>query len=896
MPAQIIDLGNLEPTEGFVILGDEAGDRLGFSASSAGDINGDGIDDLIVGAPNGSDGGTYAGEAYIVYGKAGVSRPPLDLTNFSPNDGFAIIGDQFGDLAGYSVSGAGDVNGDGIDDLIVGAILSDDGGYASGAAYVIFGKVGAVRASIDLTNLAASDGFVIIGDTAGDNAGRSVSSAGDINGDGFDDVIVGARLGDDNGTDTGEAYVIFGRAGSTRTSIDLSTLAASDGFIIRGDADSERGRAGGSVSSAGDINGDGIDDLIVGASGGDAGGTNAGEAYVIFGQTGANRANIDLRNLASSDGFVIQGDKAGDFAGTEVANAGDVNGDGIDDLIVGASGSDDGGADAGEAFVIFGKAGTTRVNIDLSSLAIDDGFIIRGNTAGIRAGASVSAAGDINGDGIDDLIVGAYRSSDGGIDAGAAYVVFGRSGASRAAIDLSDIAASDGLIIQGAVAGDLAGSAVSAAGDVNSDGIDDLIVTAQRGDGGGLDAGAVYIIFGSTSFGAAPPPFEGTSGNDILTGTTDDDIMRGLAGNDIYVVDSTGDRVEENANEGIDHIDTNLSNYTLPVNVENLEYTGASAFAGNGNALANYIVGGARGDSLSGMGGDDELGGEAGDDLLNGGEGSDRLIGGTGADMMNGENGNDRLIVDNAGDVAIGGAGIDTVQVIAAGLTYTVEGSVEIVSNHSGGALTITLNAFANTYGGSAGIDTVMLSDGQDSAYGRAGNDIFLGESGNDYLFGQEGDDVLDGGEGLDRLYGGSDGDALSGGAGNDILYGEAGTDTLTGDTGVDFMSGGAGADSFVFASGDSGATLAMADRIIDFSNAQGDVIDLSAIDAVNGDDDDAFAFIGSAAFGSIAGQLRTEVIGGNTYVQGDTNGDGVADFIIRLDGNVALSSGDFFL
>src|SRR5262249_38145127 len=153
----------------------------------------------------------------------------------------------------------------------------------------------------------------IQGDTAGDNAGLSVSSAGDINGDGLDDLIVGAWHGDDGGTDAGEAYVVYGKA--SLTNIDLTTLTAAQGFIIQGDMAFDW--AGFSVSSAGDVNGDGFDDMIVGAPQGDNGGTDAGEAYVVFG--GTSLASIDLTNFTAAQGFIIQGDVAGDQAGRNVS-------------------------------------------------------------------------------------------------------------------------------------------------------------------------------------------------------------------------------------------------------------------------------------------------------------------------------------------------------------------------------------------------------------------------------------------------------------------------------------------------------------------------------------------------------------------------------------------------
>jgi hypothetical protein len=459
---QVIDLTTLTAAQGFIIQGDTPADSMSYSVSLAGDVNGDGLDDMIVGAHLGDDGGADAGEAYVVFGSAAgfgtadaAGRRVIDLTSLSSAQGFIIQGDVAGDQAGGSVDTAGDVNGDGLADLIIGAARGDDGGADAGEAYVVFGSAsgfgtavtaaGFTRQVIDLTSLTAAQGFIIQGDVAGDLLGN-VSSAGDINGDGFDDIVAGARYGDDGGTNAGEAYVIFGSAstfgtavtagGFTRQVIDLTTLTPSQGFVIQGDVASDL--LGASVAAAGDINGDGIEDLMVNARYGDDGGTNAGESYVIFGSTGGfgtldatGRRVIDLTMLSPAQGFIIQGDAAGDYL-SAVASAGDINGDGFDDLITSATFGDDGGADAGEAYVIFGSAagfgtvdGTGRRVLDLTMLTTAQGFIIQGDAADDRAGSSVAAAGDINGDGFADLVVGANLGDDGGSAAGESYVIFG---------------------------------------------------------------------------------------------------------------------------------------------------------------------------------------------------------------------------------------------------------------------------------------------------------------------------------------------------------------------------------------------------------------------------------------------------------------------------------------
>jgi Ca2+-binding RTX toxin-like protein len=380
------------PTGVIKIEGTSAYDLVGWSVSSAGDVNGDGFGDIIIGTPYGDSGGANSGTSYVIFGGAALTTVNLDTLE-EDGKGFAISGDADGDYAGWSVSSAGDVNGDGFDDLIIGAPYA--GGDSSGKTYVVFGGIS--LGDIDLANLDSGSGFVISDTTPGDSSGWSVSSAGDVNGDGFDDLIVGVPYGS---ADAGDVYVVFGS--ESPGPVDLSSLKVGQGIHIKGTTGSY---AGWSVSSAGDVNGDGYDDIIIGAPYGSRGGTDAGEAYVIFG--GTTMTDVDLADLKGA-GFVIQGDKAGDFAGWSVSSAGDVNGDGFDDLLVGVPYGDRGGADAGATYVVFESA--TPVNVDLTTLGASQGLVLLGGT-GSYAGMSVSAAGDVNGDGYDDLIVGAPGSA-----------------------------------------------------------------------------------------------------------------------------------------------------------------------------------------------------------------------------------------------------------------------------------------------------------------------------------------------------------------------------------------------------------------------------------------------------------------------------------------------------
>ena len=483
LPAQTIDLAQLGTTHpGFVINGVNSYDSSGYSVSGAGDVNGDGLADLIVGSPTLGLYGTEIGESYVVFGKKDGS--PVELNSLG-TAGFTILGIGLYTSTARSVSGAGDVNGDGLADLIVGALGANSNGNRSGESFVVFGKQDS--ALVDPNNL-GTGGFRIIGASPFDYSGSSVSGAGDVNGDGMADIIIGASRANANGYNfAGESYVVFGK--SDVTTVDLGNLGAG-GFRIDGiDAFDF---AGTSVSGAGDVNGDGLADLIVGAIGADPNGdTYAGESYVVFGKP--DGTTVDLGNLATN-GFRINGSNPDDFSGRSVSGAGDVNGDGLADLIVGASYANSG---AGESYVVFGKSNTSTV--ELNNLGTE-GFIINGIDTNDYSGRSVSGAGDLNGDGLADIIVGAFRADPNGIvDAGETYVVFGK--ANSTAVDLGNLG-TEGFRIDGIDMDDRSGRSVSGAGDVNGDGLADLIVGGLNGDPNGFsNAGESYVIFSP----ATPP-------------------------------------------------------------------------------------------------------------------------------------------------------------------------------------------------------------------------------------------------------------------------------------------------------------------------------------------------------------------------------------------------------
>ncbi|MEM9388114.1 MAG: putative Ig domain-containing protein [Pseudomonadota bacterium] len=528
--------------DGVKFLGDETDRNVGIFVGGDGDFNADGVDDLVIAAWK-----TEArsdGRVYVVYGGQPID-PDFRLGDLLGGDGTLGIAlhpddERTRDRFGRSADFIGDVNGDGVDDLIVGSIYSgrteiNDLPYDAGEAYVIYGRPGGLPNNFSVGALLAqnggdgSQGFVIRGFRRQDELGRSVSRAGDLNGDGLADLVVGALVDtyiyDDPtpGDGPGEAYVIFGRPdGGFPAEIEVEALVnegdGSEGFVVRGVKNLDRM---GVVAEAGDVDGDGIDDLVLGALSGGRG--VSGEVYVIYGRSDPFPSILELASLLPSNGgngsqgFVVVGATPGDRLGL-VHGAGDINGDGFDDVLMGAYRAEPFGLiESGAVYAIFGTPRTVRgPAFDLRSLFPANGgdgsrgFIVPGSDAGDRL-ASVSTAGNVNGDAFDDIIVGSFRGEEGGggnntSDVGEAYLILGRAIFPPVfVLDTlrPEFAAdgSSGAVITGEDAGGRQGRALSTAGDIDGDGYDDVVTGAWQADGEGNgrdsdDAGEAYLTYG----------------------------------------------------------------------------------------------------------------------------------------------------------------------------------------------------------------------------------------------------------------------------------------------------------------------------------------------------------------------------------------------------------------
>jgi hypothetical protein len=484
-----IDLASFSASQGYKVDVDLPG--VNTWVRPLDDVNGDGVDDVLV-----TDFAGTSPRQWVVFGT--VNQPLADFAEADLNgaQGFKIVNlsENPANLLSSQIGKAGDVNGDGIDDL---ALVGNTG------AFILSGHTGAFPTSIDAANLAAADGLRLIGNITG------VSAVGDINGDGYDDLIVAAQ--DPNVGTNADLYVVFGHQNGVNTSINLSMLDGSTGFRLDiPDAEIIKQPD----MSAGDINGDGYADIIISGW--------SDRDFVLFGHGGSYSSTV----TATPDGFGLTEFIVGYDSG-RVSSAGDVNGDGLDDLVFTSwtKGLTGGGTQDGAAFVVFGTTAGFGPQFHLDSLDGKNGFRLDGPTDS-ATGVGVSS-GDFNGDGYSDLLlVGGSTGPGNGTHPGASYLFYGHGGEFAQAFDLDNLNGLNGIQI---IAPSIQLAQAEFAGDINQDGFDDITVVVRPAGAG--PAATNYVLYGGEFRAEATLLGDGNANN--LTGTAGADLIAGGDGNDV---------------------------------------------------------------------------------------------------------------------------------------------------------------------------------------------------------------------------------------------------------------------------------------------------------------------------------------------------------------------------
>jgi hypothetical protein len=609
-------------------------------------------------------------------------------------------------LGEYATS-AGDFDGDGITDVVVT-------NSTAASAWIVFGSAGGGDVSL------ASPGSRAIKITGGPF--HWAAGGRDVSGDGLDDVVLG-----DSSTDS--AYVIYGS--KSHSPVDVASLGTA-GFKMAGGAGDGTGA---SVALSPDMNGDGRAEVIVGAFGtGNNGRAGSGSAYVVFGRTGSSDV---LLTLLGSAGFRIDGAVANHGAGSVVAGGGDVTGDGVPDVLVGAPGASFSFATAGAVYVVPGKATTT--NIDLNACSVC--FRIDGQRASDQLPRSLAITGDMNGDGLGEAAVGtdfADNPTAGDGSAGSAWVVFGKS--SNSTVALASLG-SAGFRIDGEKGTDQAARSLGAPGDVNGDGVPDVVVGALFADANARNgSGSAYVVYGKSSATTVSLASLGSGGFRIDGAALGDNVGRSVGAGGDFNADGRPDVIT-----GGEFADNNGSNSGSAYIVYGFgqpafSYAPAAIAATVGTAITPLAPTGVKRTGTAAFTVDPAL--PAGLAL----DGATGTISGTPT----------AAAADGPYTVTM----TDTAGSATSAVNVKVDAPAVVVQPPPPGVKPAGMCTKKKL--GTRRADTLRGTSGSDLIRGGRGNDKIFGGAGNDCLYGEAGNDKLDGGKGRDTLSGGPGNDTIN--------------------------------------------------------------------------------------------------------------------------------------
>lgn len=460
--------GTLEPNA--VFYGSQYQERVGYVLSGAGDINGDGLDDFIIGTFHHSTGGYDAGCVYLILGRAEADYG----MSFDLNNADAIFLGALLEAVGFHIAGRGDINGDGYDDILIGAPAGNDQvAYKPGRLYIVFGRPDAVWG----TNcyLFEKADAIYDGENAQDLAARTVAFIGDLNKDGCDEFLIAAPYNDDGGRDAGKVYLIRGKregwSRSAKLKFEPTTFYYPEDWA----------RCGYAVAGLGDVNSDGTPDFAISARG-------SKKIFIIFCRESINWGS--KFNLANADVILTpENILKEEECGWHVEGVGDVNGDFISDILISAIDYDKFGRNPGrgKVYLVLGR-GQNWGQKEISLYYSDASYI--GVERGDQAGWGIGGGGDINNDGLNDFFIGAWYNDYGFEDAGSGYLIHGKRSGWENNINLGTLP----YFFSGVDSVNYAGYAVTIPGDIDGDEMDDYIMSAPYNSDVNKWSGKIYLF------------------------------------------------------------------------------------------------------------------------------------------------------------------------------------------------------------------------------------------------------------------------------------------------------------------------------------------------------------------------------------------------------------------